>query len=313
MFQLDSDLTVSGSPALPYRRSSPLVVRCLLLFTVGSLSAGVVAADVDAKAAAGVIEPADCFMHVRVVRDELEQLRFVMGRPKNTQPELDVLNAAPREVYFQALTLFRKADRLSFEFTREHAPEPEVPSGPIRPAAVDAVVDAALQRIRSVRQRLKIDYQATPVERDPAKNPTHVFCSIVQANRQLNLLLDRQLSPADVYQQVTLAVGYTSRLLAEFSDPTRIPQEPAFAEGKRPTDVYRRLTDCLERVRRISELSGQQMLTLNVTAAQWENATPSDVYDIASLLVSELAFLHSKLANARPPRRVVYPGRSTLR
>ena len=37
-------------------------------------------------------------------------------------------------------------------------------------------------------------------------------------------------------------------------------------------------------------------------------AAPSDVYDIASLLVSELAHLHSLHGKLNPPRRVFYPG-----
>ena len=36
---------------------------------------------------------------------------------------------------------------------------------------------------------------------------------------------------------------------------------------------------------------------------------PSDVYDLAALLVSELAHLHAQKTNALPPRRTFYPGR----
>ena len=38
-------------------------------------------------------------------------------------------------------------------------------------------------------------------------------------------------------------------------------------------------------------------------------ATPSDVYDIVSLLVSELAFLHAALPGAEPPHKSYFPGR----
>jgi len=154
--------------------------------------------DSDLDETSTAVEPADVFVRVALVRDELENLRFVMGRPANTQPEPEVSDAVPREVFFQALTLSRKADRLCFEYTREHAPEPAILSGTIQPAAVYAVVDAALERIRRVKQRLDIVYEVKTVTRDPRHTPTHVFRSMVQANRQLNLLLDRQFSPADV-------------------------------------------------------------------------------------------------------------------
>lgn len=286
-----------------------LFVGCAVICTVRFVPSVTLADDTDIPVTTSVIEPADVFVHIKLVNKELEHLRFVMGRPKNDQPELDVTNAAPREVFFQALTLFRKADRLSFEYTRQYGEEPEIPSENIETATVFNTVDAALERLRSVKQRLGISYRATPSSPAPSHTPTHVFREIVQANRQLNLLLDRQFSPADVYQQVTAAVGYASQVLAQFPEATRLPAVPKFIPGKQPTDVYQRLTVCLERVRRISEISGQNMLTLTVTEEQWAVATSSDVYDVASLLVSELAFLHSQLPNAKMPRRVVHPGR----
>ena len=70
------------SPRLPR-----MVIRFLAAFTVCSLcslSAGASADDVVTKEATAVLEPADVFVHVTLVRDELEHLRFVMGRPENT-------------------------------------------------------------------------------------------------------------------------------------------------------------------------------------------------------------------------------------
>lgn len=45
------------------------------------------------------VEPADVFVRVALVRDELENLRFVMGRPANTQTEPEVSDAVPCEVF----------------------------------------------------------------------------------------------------------------------------------------------------------------------------------------------------------------------
>jgi hypothetical protein len=88
------------------------------------------------KAPARRIEPPDVYVLLGQVREELESIRFVMGRHKNEQPEIDVDRAAPREVYFQSLPMFRKAERLCFEQTREHVSEPKLPAGEIG-AAVD--------------------------------------------------------------------------------------------------------------------------------------------------------------------------------
>lgn len=254
------------------------------------------------------IDPPDVFVRVAIVRDGLESIRFVMGRPNNTQSEIPVKKAAPREVFFQALTLFRKADRLCFEHTREREDEPQKPKSVPTPGDVYAVVDAALGRIEKVKAKLEIQTSAVPSKRDQSKTPTDVFRSIVQANRQLNLLLEKRFTPSDVFQEVTRGVAYTSRLLEGFSDATPIPERPEFEAGKRPADVYLRLVDCFNRTRKIAEISGEQILEFEPDKKQIERAEPSDVYDIASMLISELAHLHSRV-EAKPPQKVYYPGR----
>ncbi len=253
--------------------------------------------------------PADVLARADWVRAELEVLRFHMGRPKNRQTPLKVTNAAPREVFFQAITLFRKANRLSFEITRTEAPEPETPSAHlIRPVHVWHVTNAALERILIVKQHLGLAEAPVEEARDTATTPSDVFAAIVQANRQVNLLLDRRLAPSDVFQKVTLAVNYAARLLAVFPEAIRIPRAPTFEAGKRPVHVYRRLLSCFEILGRIAEQSGISTLRLEQVTAAEATVTPSDVYDIASLIVSELAYVHSQLSDTRPPARSHYPG-----
>ncbi|QDU64174.1 hypothetical protein Pan216_50630 [Planctomycetes bacterium Pan216] len=255
------------------------------------------------------ILPADVLVEVDLVRQRLQQLRSVMGRPENRNPDLFIEGAAPREVYFQALTLFRKADRLCAEHTAERFEAPEPPVRNIRSADVFQVVSQAGDRIDRVRQSAGIDEDVSPAERDPTTTPDDVFRSIVQANRQLNLLLDRQVSPSDVFEEVTFGIGYAASILATFPGSDRIPEAPAFEGSKRPANVYQRLVDCFARIRKIAQLSGLDVLELRMDEEVDQEASPSDVFDIASLLVSELAFIHSQLPDAKPPRRTVYPGR----
>ena len=85
--------------------------------------------------------PADVRARVAWIGKELELLRFVMGKPHNTQAPFKVANASPHEVFFQALSLFRKSDFLAFEYTRIRKIEPTVPQKTIRPYHVFLVVD----------------------------------------------------------------------------------------------------------------------------------------------------------------------------
>lgn len=279
-----------------------------ILTTAALLILGPHLVAVSASEEAEGIDPSDVFVQVRLLRQELESIRFVMGRPQCRQPEIHVAGATSREVYYQARTLLRKADQLCFEQTRERAVEVENPSQVPTSADVAQVVQAALDRVQRVSEALGVKAPANVRAPDAHITPTHIFRSIVQANRQLNLLLDKQFTPSDVFLQVTEGVSYTSRLLEEFPQATTIPNPPQYEIGKRPSDVYQRLVNCFERIRRISELSGEHVLEFNPKSQPTEEAEPSDVYDVASLLVAELVYLHS-LAGAKPARRAYDAGR----
>jgi hypothetical protein len=162
-----------------------------------------------------------------------------------------------------------------------------------------------VERLRRVKGVLGSFEQSRERAREPAKTHSDVFRSIVQANRQVNLLLNQQYAPSDVFQQVTLAVGYAAQLRTQFPG-TRMPEAPAFERRKRPADVYHRLIECFARVRAVMQYSGLNALTLD---RHPETVTPSDVYDIASLIVSELSFLHSQLDGVLAPPDAYYPGR----
>jgi hypothetical protein len=282
----------------------------LLAITAGLLIAPPQAGSAQEKALQDIVPP-DVFAHVDLVRQELDHLRKYMGRPKDATEEIPVSEAAPREVFFQAVTLFRKADRICFEQTRTRGQEPRPPRGTILPGHVFGAVDDALQRILAVKKKLGLDEQFTEQPPNDSKTPSDVLRSIVQANRQLNLMLERQFAPSDVFQQVTVAVGYTERLIEQFPDEdSTIPAPPPYQRDKIPADVYRRMLDNFATIQKITGQSGRQVLQLGeLDDAEIASAAPSDVYDIASLVVSELAYLHEEVPDAELPRKVYYPGR----
>ena len=138
--------------------------------------------------------------------------------------------------------------------------------------------------------------------------PTDVFNATLEASRQLNLLLDQPFSPSEVYEQLTLAIGYAGRLRARFPGD-RIPEPPPFERAKRPGDVLRKLIDCFELVQGLAARSKLRMLELNAPDEFETETEPSDVYSMATLLVSELHHLWLQLDTPQLPRPVYHPGR----
>ncbi len=284
---------------------SQYAAKLILLFALIQTSA---TASETEQIHAHEILPSEVYVQVSKVRAELELLRIHMGKPKANPSALVVRNAAPREVFYQAMTLFDKSDQFSFDQIRARGERPDTPENSIRPGDVFNVVNQVLARIREVKVKLNITTSIENSEHDPSRTPTDVFLAIVQANRQLNLLLDQRFAPKDVYMQVSRAIGYSARLLAHFANTQRIPDPEGLQQNKLPIDVYRRLARCYERIRVIGEKSKLPMLYLETDIAGSVIA-PSDVYDIAAVVVSELAYLHTKLAYASPPRPVFDPGR----
>lgn len=253
------------------------------------------------------ITSADVLARVEYLRDELELIRFEMGQPKGHTPELQVADASPREVMFQAFTLDLKARQLRFELTGTRGPE-VVFSQPldVRPADVWRVVDLARNRTLIVKQALGIRAAVKERPRDPSTTPTDVFHAVVLANRQLDLLIEQRLSAADVFHQVGQASHYAARLLGQFPGATVMPPAPAFERGKRPVEVFNRLVDCYRRLEKLTRRSGVETLRVQVSKLEANpddpvQVAPSDSYNVAVLLVSELAYLNQRLGYTDTP------------
>ncbi|MBK1649951.1 hypothetical protein CKO36_15445 [Rhabdochromatium marinum] len=197
-----------------------------------------------------------------------------------------------------------KTNRLSFELIRERALPPAASTNEIRSEDVREVLSAALGRIRTIQQVLGVGRDPVLPPPAPQGTETDLFMGILHTNRQVNLLLDRRYSPSDVFWQVTVAVSFADAILAQDPSSGPPPAAPEFQAGKRPADVFGRLVACYALVHRIGDRLGLHMLELTVTPVGEYEIFPSDVYDIASLLVSELTYIHQHLPEAPPPQTV---------
>ena len=259
---------------------------------------------------AGGIIPADVLARVALLREEVDTIRFEMGKPKDSRTRRVATHAAPHEVYFQAITLYLKANRLALELTGSTGMHPRgVSPLKMRPFHVWKIVDAAYERILTVKRELGIANSIPERPQDPSTTPTDVGRAIVSANRQINLLLERRFSPSDVFQQVTAASRYAETLLARFPGAKTRPDPPPFERGKAPKDVLFRLADCYKRLETVAYRSGLEVLHLDTSALEEWEVQPGDVYDMATLLVSDLSYIHAQAKGAKSPRMVSYPGR----
>jgi hypothetical protein len=250
------------------------------------------------------ITPADVFARVQLVRKELDDIRFEMGKPKSREVGLLVEEATPHEVFFQAKTFDQKMAQLTKELTEEAGPlGTEDGLGDIRPFHVWKVVDTSLRRILSLKQQLGLTLTNTEALADPKTTPTQVFFVIGLANKQLNFLLMHQFSPKDVAEKVGLGVEYTTNLLRHFPNAPATAPLPSLERGRTSWNNYDRLVDCYMVLGNIARTSNIKMLKLATQNLDRPDIQPNDVYDLATLIISELAYLHAHLPNALPPKQ----------
>jgi len=169
------------------------------------------------------------------------------------------------------------------------------------------MVVEALGVMSEVNRKLNVLTVHPEVEFKEA-TPPDVFMAIMTANRHLNALLERRFVPDEVYMVVNLAIGYASRLLAQYPGAERIPQKPLYEKNKRPLDVYYRLNDCLLLIIQIYQAGDVDILQMDVSGINEKNISPGDVFDMASLIVARLDFLHKK-NRSRMPRETYFPGK----
>ena len=272
-----------------------MLTKALFACLAVALVAPVAAQDLDLKEREKKIrniQPTQVYDLLEQVRDEVELLRFEMGKPKHEDPSFVVAGAAPREVFYQAVSLLRKADDLGYEQLGTRGAPVTLPDGPARPGDVYFVLLGALQRIQAIRENYEIQPPVSSPGISRFKRPTDVYNLILEVSAQLNLLLDESLAPQDVYGQVRTASDHVAQLLGRFPETDSPAKLPSFERGKVPADVHGRLVGCFSDLAEIGDLLGIKMLAIERHASERGGIVPSDVYDVATLLVSQLSYIN---------------------
>jgi hypothetical protein len=242
------------------------------------------------------VDNAAAYALANQVADELEIVRERMGRPYDDSPRLPVSAVSELELYVQTQSLLRKANQLAQELAgaAPRSPGP-VPSGDVAPAEVYALLEDALAQIRVAAEGIGISERAAFEQRVTTIAPTGVFLVVIDINRQLNLMLRVPISDAEVFDEISSAITYAAALLSLYPNAVTVPEPPPFDGYKRPADVYRRLTECMDAVIRVAPKAGVEVLGLSARRNVPEDTEPGHAYDIAKFLVADLA----AIANAR--------------
>lgn len=258
-------------------------------------------------------ETQDLYQIVADMRNEIELIRKHKQVQIDERDSISVKHVYPREVYFQALTLRQKSGRLCHEAVQNLMAPPanvqfSIPQN-IEPKDVYEILNDAWNQIRCAKAGFDISHNASPhVKADESsKSLTDVFKSIVQANRQMNLLLEQPIEPGDVFSVVQLSNAYVIDILNKLAPVWSLtaPTLPEYEVGKLPIDVYKLMLKNFRIIQNIANESGIDILDLGDEIQTPVAAT--DVFDLGSLILSELRYFAIQIGVDRTYRLKSYP------
>ncbi len=238
------------------------------------------------------IQPPHCHALARRLHAEVRSVREELGRLEDTRPVPDITGAEPREVYFEALVAWRKAARLAAELGVEasRATPAAPPVQAIRPGHVYQLIEGVLAQVDDIKQRLGITEKAAEPGAEPNRQPSDVLVQLVRVNRELSRALERPFTPSDVYATVALASAYVARMGGTAA-------MAPFERRLQPAHCYAQLEACLARAAAlVSKRGGKALATRNAPP----DVLPGDVYDLANLVLGEVAYLHALGKDAAP-------------
>ena len=259
------------------------------------------------------LRPGYAYQMVELVQSEIELIRKHKQSAIDSRDSIPVENVYPREVYFQALTLRQKAGRLCHETSQSLLAPPivvqyTIPRN-ITSNDVYEIVNDAWSQILCAKAGLNIQDSREHQDstQDTNKTLTDVFKLIVQANRQLNLVLEQPIEQGDVYAVVKQANAYLVDILNKLAPVWSLtaPTLPSYQAGTAPIDSYKVMIRNFRIIQEIAKDSGIDMLHLDSDIQI--PITTSDVFDLSSLILSELRYFASQVGVERIYRLAPYP------
>lgn len=285
----------------------------LLMFPMVALSAISVPPLVSGRDPNSVqqILPADVLARAKLLHADLKLIQKAMGKSDKIEPTIRIQNASPREVYYEAQSLFNKANQLAYEVTNRLEAIPETPERNLSPRDVLRLVNQAYQRVLLVKNRLGIKNSPKEINEPISTTPSQVFNMILKSNQLLNTLLYKKFTPSDVYSEITLAINYVQAILTNFPSEDKKIIEPQFIPNKSPSNVYQNLLEIVGVLHQISVKLGIKMLNINYNESQLSIMQPGEVYDLAKIVVAEVVYFNSVIGSKAPHFEAYYAGYKT--
>lgn len=255
------------------------------------------------------ITPATVFQYALQLKKSLHHISLEMGINPGERTVIGVSNVSPREVYFQAATLYKKSSQLMFEFTGKEDINILQVNVNARPSDVLSLLKSVNTHLHEVKIGIGMELFDYEVGFDENMTPTDVFQTIFELNRTINHLLEFRFSPAHVHQKITEAIAIASAILETYPEATAVFYPGPKERRKQPRDVYHKMTMMYDHMLPIMVHFGKTCLLLADSEKNRVDIVPADVYDLAVMIVSQLHYMNSFVPDTPVPKTSYYPGK----
>lgn len=255
------------------------------------------------------LTPSDVYSRITLIEKEIEIIRQYMGKDNIAEINYPIKDVVPRQVFFQVKTITRGVKELYAEVSDNLSPNVRYAISTdeiVTPSVVWKQANEALKNIYLIKKKMNI-YEIVQEVTVTGKKPTDVFRKVINVNRKINNLLLKKISPRDVYQQVSQSINVTVALLSEFNRTSRIIKIPEYQTKKTPKEVFEELLQCYRVIGEISEHLNIKIGRIDYLEFESIKKKPNDVYDLASLILSEVEFIRIQKKNSKYVLRAPMP------
>ena len=229
------------------------------------------------------------YQQVGVLRNEIEQIRLLVGERPPRSRSFRVSDVQPRQVYFQAQTLFRKANQLAQEIAGVSRQAPDAaPDREIVAGDVYAMLSAAREQLQVVKEALQITEPVQVPNLPRNRQMSDVMLETVMAMDVFNQLIKERADWPAIYDRLVQIITYAGGALPE---GVGYPELPAHDCCKMPQDVIAVLLEAMERIRPVAEDAGLTVIRVESMEAEEGGASTDTVYDLTTTLVTDFAEL----------------------
>ncbi len=227
------------------------------------------------------------YQNVGALLNDIEQIRRVLGKRPPRERSFELHDAVPRQVFFQAQTLFRKCNTLAQEMAvvSREAPSP-APDRVIVSADVYGMLNDARQQLSYVKDALGITAETDAPAIQRRREPADVMHAIIAASYVLNRLTSSGPDWPQIYDRITLIMSYVGGTLPA---EKRYPELRPFECCKMPQDVFDALNGAYNQAREVAAENDIGFVRIVPGKAAEGGASTSTVYDMTSILITDFA------------------------